>query len=410
MFRNLAGLLTAPGTPTDPTALFGFHPVQLHRYLEEAWTLAGRAGTTTTPVFLGENQRIVPVLRRPAPILVKEPSVLGPGLPPPGPLPWEHLIYAYLLENTGMLRIFRRVVELYAVGEALEVPTDVTRQWLRTSEELMFRDPPQFTVGSVVSDLRPNLEATRRNAYWRLLGMDLDHGGPDGRPVPYPRVAAANVDFVAHFEAFLREVWQNYINRVNTSGENYSDPDAVANRADMLAKGLRVRRLQGNLAREEFFFTAVLSWFHVTLETDNAVILDLKATAADAPERLRKIGDRVGIPPHPRTRDLIMMAEAASTILRFVELEQFSDQANAATLYSGTGAISVDVLTIINHWSLATGRNLKVRTADTAGPGPRPQPAAAPPRRAVPAAEFRPSPAAPSGNGRVPASVDGRRN
>jgi hypothetical protein len=266
-----------------------------------------------------------------------------------------------------MLRIFKRVVELYAVSEALEVPQDRTRQWLRTSEELLFRDPPQFYIGSVTSDVRPNLEATRRNAYWRLLGMDLDHGAPDGRPFQFPRVGTANVDFVASFEALLREVWQGYINRVNSSGENYADPEAVANRADVLAKGLRVRRLRGNLAREEYFFTAVLGWFHVTLETNNTIIEDLKATAADAAERLRKIGDRVGIAPHPRSRDLILMAEAASGILRFVELERFSDVAGATTLTSGAGAISDDVLTIINHWSIATGRNLKKRTSDTRG-------------------------------------------
>ncbi len=73
--------------------------------------------------------------------------------------------------------------------------------------------------------------------------MDLDTGAPNGRPYPYPRVPAANVDFVTQFESLLAEVWQNYINRINTSGENASDPEAVANRADVLAQGLRVRRL-----------------------------------------------------------------------------------------------------------------------------------------------------------------------
>jgi hypothetical protein len=65
------------------------------------------------------------------------------------------------------------------------------------------------------------------------------------------------------------------------------------------------------------------------------------------------------------------MAQEASSILRLVELEQFSTPPGSATLYSGSGAISDDVLTIINHWSLATGRNLKIRTPETAGPGPR---------------------------------------
>jgi hypothetical protein len=389
VFRNLAALLG--GT----TNLFQLHPVQLHRYLEKAWTQMGlvQIGTDTENVFLGEDENIVALLSRP-PALLDDPFL--PALPNTR-MPWEHLIYAYLLENTGMMRIFKRVVELYAAGEQLDVPGPVTRQWLRTSEELLFTNPPPFGIGSMASDIRPDLEATRRNAYWRLLGMDLDHGAPGGRPYPYPRVTAANVDFVANFESLLAEVWQNYINRVNTSGENASDPEAVANRADILAKGLRVRRLRGNLAREEFFFTAVLSWFHVTLESDNDIIVDLKATAADPSERLQKLGARVGIPAHPRARNLILMAEPASSILRFVELEKFSDEPGAATLYAPTGAIKDDALTIINHWGMATGRNLKVRRTTTGVPTPKGS-----------APRVRPVAALPRTNGTSPVPANGR--
>ncbi|MBI4900954.1 MAG: hypothetical protein HY829_10810 [Actinobacteria bacterium] len=389
MFRNLAAQLGGPAK------LFALHPVQLHRYLETAWTQMGlvQIGADTENVFLGEDENIVALLSR-APNLLDDPFITGL---PTGRRPWEHLIYAYLLENTGMMRIFKRVVELYAVGEQLDVPSPVTRQWLRTAEELLFTNPPPFGIGSLASDVRPDLEATRRNAYWRLLGMDLDHGGSSGRPYPYPRVTAANVDFVPQFESLLGEVWQNYINRVNTSGENASDPEAVANRADILAKGLRVRRLRGNLAREEFFFTAVLSWFHVTLESDNDVIADLKATAADPSERLQKLGARVGITAHPRARNLILMAEPASSLLRFVELEKFSTEAGAATLYAPTGAIKDDALTVINHWGMATGRNLKARRTTTGIPA----------TNGVPA-RVRPGPAQPRSNGSSPVPVNGR--
>lgn len=366
MFRNLATLL-APGVIPDVARaenLMNTHPVQLFRYLDESWSNGGVARlTSASNVFLGEDENIIPILRRPT--LGPEPSGFGLSA---ARQPWEHLIYAYLLENTGMFRIFRRVVELYAVGEALEVPVERTRQWLRTTEELLLRDPPPFHIGSLTSSVRPDLEATRRNAYWRLLGMDLDHGAPSGGPYPYPKVEHANVDFVANFESLLTEVWQGYINRINTSGENSSDAAAVANRASILSKGLRVRRLRGNLAREEFFFTAVMSWFHITLESNNAVILDLKATADHPADRLRKIGERVGIAPHPRSRDLIEMAEAASTILRSCELEKFNQDSDAATLYEADTPIRQDVLKIINHWSLATGRNLKARRAETLPP------------------------------------------
>lgn len=366
MFRNLATLLS-PGVTSESARaenLMDRHPVQLFRYLDESWSNGGVARLTSlTNAFLGEDENIISILRRPT--FLPEPS--GFGLLAERQ-PWEHLIYAYLLENTGMFRIFRRVVEMYAVGEALEVPVERTRQWLRTTEELLLRDPPPFHIGSVTSSVRPDLEATRRNTYWRLLGMDLDHGAPNGGPYPYPKVEHANVDFVANFESLLTEVWQGYVNRINTSGENSSDAAAVANRASILSKGLRVRRLRGNLAREEFFFTAVMSWFHITLESNNAVILDLKATADHPADRLVKIGQRVGIAPHPRARDLIEMAEAASTILRSCELEKFNQDSDAATLYEADTPIRQDVLKIINHWSLATGRNLKARRPDIGQP------------------------------------------
>ena len=367
MFRNLATLLPPPASSTESARaeqVMTAHPVRLHRYLDEAWSRGGIASTTSTKdVFLGEDQNIISALGRPPGFV--DPS--GMPISAPAKQPWEHLIYAYLLENTGMFRIFRRVVELYAVGEALEVPADITRQWARTSEELLLRDPPPFHITSLTSWVRGDLEATRRNAYWRLLGMDLDHGGPDGRPYPYPKVDQANVDFVANLESLLTEVWQGYINRVNFSGETNSDALAVANRAEILSKGLRVRRMGGNLAREEFSFTSTLSWFHLTLESNNKVIDDLKAKADHPADRLAKISARVGIAPHPRARDLIEMAEAASTILRACELEAFNTTAGAASLYTPGSPMLEDVLTVINHWSLATGRNLKTKRADVGG-------------------------------------------
>jgi hypothetical protein len=377
MYRALAKNITPmPQTPNDVMAgVLKLHPVQLHRYLDEAWSRGGsvpRIEETSTkpkptdPVYLGDSATIVKVLDRGDEL--RDDS----GIPRiDGPQPWEHLIYAYLLENAGMVRILRRVIELYATGEALEVPQDETRHWLRATEELFFRDPPPFHIGSLTSFIRPDLEAVRRNAYWRLLGMDLDHGGADGRPYPFSRVGAANVDFVANFEQFLREVWQGYLNRMNSSGENAYDPEAVANRAELLAAGLRVRRRQGNLAREEFFFTAMLSWFHLLLESDNTVIVDLKAQATNPAERLRKIGERVGIQPHPRARNLIEMAEAASTILRLVELEVFSDISGVGALTEMDTSTRSEALEIITHWSAATGRNLKVRLADLEQRAPR---------------------------------------
>lgn len=413
MFRILARWLEAAKTGPNPAApsngpgdfltLFEFHPLQLHRYLEQAWAAGGFEPysiippTPKNPVYLGDAG-IVDAMRLPPDILSTLPSGIGapptphgrpyytPN-PPPGlnlvlgqKQPWEHLIYAYLIENTRVLQIFRRVVEWYAAGERLEVPTIDTRAWLRSTEELFFREPPAFHISSVSSWTRPDLEASRRNAYWRMFGMDLNHGGSDGRPYPYVRGAGGNADFIPLWESFLQEVWQGFINRKNSSGENYSDPESVANRADGLAQLMRVRREKGNLAREEFFFTAMLSWFHLTLEADTPVVIDLKAEATTPEERLRKIGERVGIAPHPKARSFFEMAEPASSLMRFLELERFSESTTAAALFNDepNNAARADALIVINHWSMATGRDLKLRRPVDRFTPKRPSPVSAP--------------------------------
>jgi hypothetical protein len=33
--------------------------------------------------------------------------------------------------------------------------------------------------------VRPDIHATRRNAYQRMFGMDLNHGTDDNKPYPY---------------------------------------------------------------------------------------------------------------------------------------------------------------------------------------------------------------------------------
>src|SRR5690348_7791784 len=422
MFRLLARWLKAglgapnPDAEGDAISLFRLHPIQLHRYLEEVWAVGGFepypiTGTTLENVFLGDPN-IIDDLALPAGLVdelrsgIQFPSLpltfpppravyASPG-PPPTPglqsgakQPWEHLIYAYLIENTGVVRIFKRVLEMYASGERLEVPSLDSRRWLRSTEELFFRDPPPFHISSITSLARPDLEASRRYAYRELLGIDLNHGRADGTPYPYPRDASANTDFVAQWEAFLGEVWQGYINRRNSSGENSTDPEAVANIADFLAKMQRVRRQNGNLAREEFFHTAMMSWFHLTLESDTPIVVDLKANAANAVERLRKIGERVGIAPHPKTRNFFELAEPASSLLRFVELERFSDAATASVLFDLTplNRVREDALVVINHWAIATGRNLKVRRLREAPPArTRPRPAVSAPPAPAPAA------------------------
>jgi hypothetical protein len=165
-----------------------------------------------------------------------------------GKVRWDHLIYAYLIENTRIYEIFRRVIYEYRHGERLGVPLAGSQHWLRNTEELFFRDPAPFSIYSVVSYVRPDQGATRRNAYCRMFGMDLNHGIDDNKSYPYIKLDKCNNEFCSTFEEFLREVWVAISNARNETGTNPKDDAAIALLARRLHDMLRTRRTNGNLS------------------------------------------------------------------------------------------------------------------------------------------------------------------
>src|SRR5918995_3888874 len=311
---------------------------------------------------------------------------------------WDHLIYAYMIENTRVYEIFRRVLEEYAYGERLGVPSDETQRWLRTTEQLFYNDNPPFQIYTLATWIRPDIRAVRRNAYHRLFGLDLNHGTDDNRPYPYPRAAAANTEFVATFEELLREVWRAIENVRNQVGANATDVTTIANLARTIFDMLRVRRQEnvGNLGRDELFHVSTMNWFHLTLSFNTPIVRDLKAEATSAAERLQKIGERVGLPAHSRSDSYFRLATNMSLILREMELGTFNDSSTGAPALFQSGVFQAAMQESITHWSVATGRDVKVRTVTVAPPTPTP---------------IRPTPlplggmAAPSTNGRVSTPV-----
>jgi hypothetical protein len=359
MFRQLAPALGAGQAGAD--AVFALHPMQHSRFLEEVW--ANRTGPPPPPPA--------------SPSLLEVPATLGAqegtsniaNAPIAPPVLWDHLIYAYMVENTRAYEVFRRVLEEYAFGERLDVPSDGGQRWLRTTEQLFFRESPPFQIYSLTSWIRPDARAMRRNAYFRMFGMDLTHGTDAGQPYPYVRATAANTEFVPTFEEFLREVWRGIENFNNQSGAKPTDDAAIANLARRLFDMLTVRRANGNLAREELWYVATMSWFHLTLEFDTAIVADLKAQASSPEERLLKIGERVGLPAHSRSGAYFRLADATSAILEMIELPSFNTPATVPGLYT-PGTLEGTMRDIIRDWSIATGRDLKARGVSLAPPWP----------------------------------------
>ncbi|HEY4830523.1 MAG TPA: hypothetical protein VIH85_27400 [Solirubrobacteraceae bacterium] len=433
MFRTLERLLrdptlTSPPPPPPPTynpGVFQIHPYQLSQWLEQVWAFAANATfanlSPQTP-FLGDPN-IVPALALPTgpqtnPFdngLASGIDQGGPGWAPgfylpaaPGEnvivsgnslaLPWEHLIYAYVIESTGIVEIFAEIVRRFAVGETLETPSVASQMWLRATEELFFRDPPLFHLTGLTSLLRPDAQIARRNAYWRLLGMDVPH---QVRPLPGRRVHAgqpwkqdvgiANVRFHELWLDLLRAVWTGYENALNTSGPNPTDPGYIYELCWYIQDMLQMRRKGGNLARDEYVHISTMSWFHLTVERDTPIVIDLRAMGTDPADRLMKLGERVGIRPSPRARELFEMADLVSAFIRFIEVGYFKPS-TVPSLYATASTLRTDVVRIIDLWEMSTGDSIKADAVRLSGqPRPRDQHAQSSRSLSAPARTPRPS-------------------
>jgi hypothetical protein len=394
MFRKLSQLIgtatTGQLTPAD--RVFTFHPEQLSRWLDEVWAKGGIAewGTVTNPGSVInpaplELAEAVNMTRLPDGLLtqltsgVNAPGPSGsfplpfghhtPALGTQSPLLWDHLIYAYLVESTGIIEIMAEVVRRYVTGETLPTPSIATTAWVRGTEDLFFRDPPLFRVGSLTSQLRPDANINRRNAYWRMFGLDLPHAvaGGEGQPWKRSAGAASNGRFLEIWNELLRQVWLGVENERNQSGSNPTDAGYIAYLCQTIGEMLRLRRRGAMLAREEFSYVCMLNWLHLTVEADTSLVTDLSATAGgngNPTDRLAVIGRMVGIEPSRQTRELFELADLLSPVLWAIELRFFDNVTQAELLFRlhnlGVTPIIAEAMNrIIDLWQSATGERVK---------------------------------------------------
>jgi hypothetical protein len=387
-------------------AVFSLHPLQLSAYLDAVWETWRQAsasdpaavptvavpgiGTVTLaqtspdplPPFSPPLQDALNALDHSFLINGKEMSnelersaretlqgQLKPATGSNRPLPlWKHLIYAYLIENTRVFEISARVVQETLRDEALGTLSVESHQWVRNTEELFFRDSSSPFLASLTSQLRPDMRAIRRNAYYRMFGLDLNHGTDDNRPYTYHKATVANRDFVRVFQDLLREVWRGYVNATNSTGQNTTDEAQIFELVSRIRDMLNARRssdpgLRANLSREEFVSVSIMSWFELTVAQGSPIVRDLKAAGVTREEQLTKLGDRVKLAAHSQSRSFFILADQLPGILTLIE-EGFFTAANVSALYKPvtappSTAIRDSLLQIINHWSIATGTDLK---------------------------------------------------
>jgi hypothetical protein len=126
MFLSLAKLFADAGGAREQ--VFLVHPIQLSRWLDEAWAAARLVpelpigSASTDAPFLGDDAIISALdlpAQPPSPLLLPsgisetDPDAWSETLGPPTGaigLLWHHLVYAYLIESTGVCEIFLEVV------------------------------------------------------------------------------------------------------------------------------------------------------------------------------------------------------------------------------------------------------------------------------------------------------------
>jgi hypothetical protein len=301
-----------------------------------------------------------------------------------------HLIYAYLLENTRILQIFERLLEKYFLDEELGIAgNNQVVTWMQNAERLFFKNDSQNSI-NIKSLIRPSSDSIRRNAYWRMFGMDLAFGDIDSQnnSIPYYKAKSSNQQFIPLFEKYLAEVWQGYINARNNAGENRSDVNVLVDMATQLRELLTARRgdVAGttyanlNLSREEFSAVLTTSWFTFIISDNTPVVDFLNCQSSSIGERLLKIGAKIGIPAHSKCQSLFEMAGAVSNVLISIETGGFlNNPVSVQTMLSSLnpppavppppphGDFMTGFLTVINNWEKATGHKIKNPEANVTG-------------------------------------------
>lgn len=309
-------------------------------------------------------------------------------------VPPYHLIYAYFLENTRIYQIVEKLIFMFRNDEELGVAianNQIHKQafnWITNTENIYFKTLPNTSYLNYSGNLRPNPEASRRNAYFRLLGMDLAFGmptNPTSNEFVYHKPKFANREFILLFEQFLSEVWQAYINASNSSGANTTDYERIKNIVTKIRLMLMARRGGSgfinladyrymNLSKEEFNSVILMYWLLYVFLTNSPLIVMLGCQANSPSERLEILGQKVGLPAHKKSMALMELAGPSAAVLRAIEFGTFEltspdlwiQKAIESRSAFGSPVASdaqkqalTDLLNIINNWENATGHRIK---------------------------------------------------
>jgi hypothetical protein len=368
-------------------SLFIYHPLQISAIVETVWRNRYNAASTPfvpwpqafTDALLSEYTLGWTFPNTGPPSQIQQTDGLMPSgetfVPPadqPGisltsgqvrPTNWDHIIYAYTIENTRIFDVFAKVLETYIFSERLETPSPASQQFWRNTEYLIYGDGLPTMLWAPTSRLRRDEIASRLTTYYRMIGADLSHAQELAATHPYEKPAAANRDFIPTFEAFAREVWRGIVNARNTSGQNDTDAAVIATLARRIFDMMATRQQSANLVRDAFRAGGIISWLHLAVMYDSPAVVDLKATASSPEQRLAKIAERVDMKINPSSKMLFDLAQPFSILMQQIETGAFNTPLGAQLLYTlqPPNVVEPNVEVVIDQYALATGRDLKAQ-------------------------------------------------
>jgi hypothetical protein len=399
MFRRIAtsqtGTIASVVNEDRANLLFNLHPTELYALLEMAWSFQvdrktlGRSGLSSKHQ-IGDPRNRSELKPLPENLLElfqfysgnKERFVFdsSPGaFIPGGAVLWDHLIYAYIIESTQIYRVFHKLLLNYGRGE-FEISLDAqTQQWLHNTEMLWFADPPAYSTFNMVSRLRPNMGSTRRSAYYQMFGFDLPGDAEtDGKPYPFHQPKSSNSNFRRNFERFCEEVWIGIVNDKVTSGPVPIDDESIQFNAFEMQKNFLSQRNNGDITKQEFYYVAMLSWFHLTLEYNSPILKAFGINEQSPAQRLFALANIVGLPANGLSENMFRLADPMSVLLTMIETGVFNQ--NAKVLYREqignppeVNPLVETMRRIIFNYSQVSGRDLKVREGQNIASYPQPK-------------------------------------
>ncbi|HTV90971.1 MAG TPA: hypothetical protein VME41_18310 [Stellaceae bacterium] len=351
-WRNRYNALNAPGSANSPFVAWPVGTTQA--LLSDTYLLGYYPPNVPNTATIATGQMFMPAGETFLPPLAQ------PGLTaPPGMTNFDHLIYAYLIENTRIYDIFAKVLETYMFSEELPSPSFAAQQFLRNTEYLVYSDALPTMVWTTSSRLRSDEIANRMTLYYWMFGIDLSHAPELAVHHPYARPEAANRDFIPTFEAFASEVWKGIENAKNSSGANPTDNEAIATSARRIYDMMATRQLNDFNGNVRFRAVSVMAWLHLAVLYDSAIVLALNASASSPEQRLQKIAERVGMSAHSKSKALFELAQPFSSLMQSIETGLLNDPASVVPLYTPPSTIEGNAEVVIDQYSLATGRDLK---------------------------------------------------